>query len=110
MRFCTLAYSPTVGRTKPSCSDIVLLLIEQPKTMLILADPAWKRVIQPTDHGYVQEVLTDFADRAKSDPVVLFEQASEINLGPLVTAEVGVFDPEDTHLASMLQRFVSLPV
>jgi hypothetical protein len=73
---------------------------------VILVDPEWKRVIDSANHSYFQEIVRDFAARTKSAPHSLFEQALEINLGPLVTVDAGVFDLEEPRLSNIVRRFI----
>jgi hypothetical protein len=106
-RFCVLAYNPSRGAEGLSPSDqAVLLLLEQPAGFLVLVAPDWKSRILPPDHRYFEEIIADFAHRAKSDPLGLLQQASEVNVGSLITWETGFVETKKSHIAELIQRFI----
>ena len=107
LRFCALAYNPSHGAEGLSPADrAILLLLEQPTRLLVLVDPGWQSRIPLFDHGFFEETIADLAHRAKSDPLGLLNQASELNLGPLVTQETGLVGTNREGIAEFVQRFV----
>lgn len=109
LRFCALAYSPSHGAEGLSPTDqAVLLLLEQPAALLVLIDPGWQRRIPLVDHDFFEGILTDFAHRAKSGPLGLLRQASELNHGPLITQEVGFVETHREAIAEFIQQFIPL--
>ena len=106
-RFCALAYSQSHGAEGLLPGDrAILLLLEQPTRLLVLVDPGWQSRIPPVDHDFIEETIADLAHRAKSDPLGLLHQASELNLGPLVTRETGFVDTNMEGITEFVQRFV----
>ncbi len=108
-RFCVLEYSPSRGAEGLSpTGQAVLLLLEQPTGFLVLVVPDWKSRILPPDHRYFEEIMADFAHRAKSDPLSLLQQASEVNVGTLITRETGYVDMNKADIAELIQRFIPI--
>lgn len=107
LRFCALAYSPSHGAEGLSPADrAVLLLLEKSGELLVLVDPGWQSRILPTDRDFFEEIIADFARRAHSDPLGLLHQASELDLGPILTQETGIVDAKREGIAELIQSFV----
>lgn len=82
------------------------MLLEQPGGLLVLVDPDWPNKILADDHDFFHQIRTDFARRAATDPASLIAQASELNVGPLVTLRTGLVEEDAELLREILQRFV----
>jgi len=109
IRFCVLAYSPGDAAEGPSPDDRdILLLIENTSGAVLLINPDWQELIRAADVEYLGALLTDFRHRAKLDARRLFEQASELNVGPLLTRDAGVAKRDDPRIAQLMARFVPL--
>ena len=76
--------------------------------MNIRVHPDWRRIVGETDHNYVSEILSDFKQRAKSDPADLFKQASSLVLGPLITHTVSSTLTNYQRLFNLCRGFVEL--
>lgn len=101
-RYCTLIYRPS---EKPSPVERpVLLLLERPSGIRILVDPEWQLMILPQDRDFIQEILADFGRRTDTDAV--FKQLSQLNWGPLVTQEIGIWSVGNDRLLDLVNRFV----
>lgn len=82
------------------------MLLEQRGGLLVLIDPDWPNKILPDDHDFFDQIHADLARRAATDPASLIEQASELNVGPLVTLRTGLVEEDAEPLRGILQRFV----
>ena len=82
----------------------MVLLIENDEGMSVRVDPNWRNHVEPADLDFLEELIGDFALRAKSDPESLFAQAQALGVGPLVTQTVGVFSAEDQDIFDLMQR------
>lgn len=86
----------------------ILLLLQEPGRLLVLVDPDWETRVLPVDRAFFKETIADLAHRAKSDPLGLLHQASELNLGLLVTQETGFVDISREDIAEFVRRFIPL--
>jgi hypothetical protein len=73
-----------------------------------LIDPGWRAIVQAKDVKYIESLFTDFLERAKERPTVLFEQLSTLAVGPLVTQETGEQIADHPALFDLSSRFVHL--
>ncbi len=86
----------------------MVLLLEETDGLRVLVDPNWRKAVAPADFEFLEELITDFAQRANSDPANLFEQSRMLNLGPLVTEEEGPLEMNHPKLLDALRRFVAV--
>lgn len=86
----------------------MVLLIEQADCLKVFVDPDWRAAVQSTDIEYIDGILSDFTDRAASDPKTLFAQTSSLSVGPLLTHETGSFLTDNLRCSNLLGRFVEL--
>lgn len=83
------------------------MLIREPDRLRLLVDPNWRKAVSSADHAYIEATIADFSDRARSDWQALFEQASSLSVGPLVTHETGALGA-DTRLSPLLSHLVEM--
>lgn len=86
----------------------VILLIEQSGRLKIMIDPIWQSFVDASDQKFIQDCIADFAERAQSDPMNLFEQCLALNLGPLQTEAEGLVGAEHPKLLDAIRRFIDL--
>jgi hypothetical protein len=67
-----------------------------------------RTIIQKQDLEYTQSLLQDFLERAKREPVALFNQLSSLGIGSFVTQDVGSNLADDSSLQELSSRFVEL--
>lgn len=90
-RFCVLEYHASESdRDQGDSPKIIALVIFSPDGQVaIRVHPEWEKIVLPTDREYLEALYGDFHVRIKSDPDALFQQLSELSVGPLVTREAG---------------------
>jgi hypothetical protein len=109
-RFCALEYRgrnwDVSAQEEPS---VILLVLEDGKSGLqFLAHPDWRRIVEAEDLDYIESLLQDFKGRAKLHPGALFKQVSSLQVGPLVTHEVGSRISDHPPLIELRSRLVQL--
>lgn len=108
-RFCALAYRVPEYRGTPSREQkVIVLLVEDDGSVNVFVDPNWQEVTETSDHDYIYAILADFKNRAKIDAKALFQQASSLSVGSLVTSEVGTFQLNDPGWTDLLGRMVEV--
>lgn len=85
-----------------------MLLLKKPGRLLVLIDPGWQSRILPADREFFEEIIADFAHRAESDALGLLKQASELNLGPLITLETGFLAADRGGIADLVLRYIPI--
>lgn len=89
---CALRYR---GFDEPACSVagwIALIAVKRGAQVDFYVSPSLLEQIPASEQPYVQELLRDFAHRARTGAEALFNQICSLSTGPLVTESV-------THLA-----------
>ena len=107
LRFCTLASRATgAGSDRSSSEGAILLLVERPAALRVLIHPHWAEKVLPQDRDYLSRIRDDFRQRAMTDPDGLFKQASELNVGPLITLKTGFVTDDPASLNEMMKQFL----
>ena len=108
-QYCLLAYSPSHGTEFPSADDRpVMLLLKTLSRLVVMIEPDWREFIMLADREYLDSVIADIRRRAELDPAALFQQATELNLGPLITQEAGCTDENHFRFAEILAHFLPI--
>jgi len=72
----------------------------------IFVSPNLKVLIRQDHLQYMNELLEDFNQRMRLDPVALFEQLCSLSVGLLVTQKVGTCSADEDYLDSICSGFV----
>jgi hypothetical protein len=106
LRFCFLAYNKADGESIPPSPHALpfLVALESPGGELgLFIRPDWESFVPVVDHQFIQSLLVDLKDRLSYEPSAVFEQLSTLDLGPLVTCEVGSLASDDPELSDRLR-------
>jgi hypothetical protein len=110
-RYCTLVYKlPELEFAAAQSPPIIALIILQNDSPPdILIDPNWRSFVRSEDLEYIESLFNDFVKRSKVDSEALFEQISNLSIGPLITQESGEGNLDQSPLVARLQsRFSRL--
>lgn len=90
-RFSVLQYIASEGDQDRVDSPTIIALVTSSYNgeVGIRVHPEWERIVLPVDRKYLEDLFGDFRMRVKSDPDALFQQLSDLSVGPLVTREAG---------------------
>jgi hypothetical protein len=89
-RFCALVYRTGRAESPSAPERVVILFLGGPGGSLrVLTRRDWRNMVSSEDVEYVQALMDDFRERARSTPDPLFKQVSSLSVGPLVTYAVG---------------------
>lgn len=101
-RFCRLEYRlPQDRETLSHDHFVIALLIEEAGNLRVFVDPTWSRKVGYADRDYIAAILSDFKSRIDFDPDAVFNQITSLNLGPLVTHDLGTLPNDDPRLTGM---------
>ena len=91
-RFCVLQYIASGGEGDRVDSPTIIAVVTsaQDGEVAIRVHPECEKIVLPIDWEYMEALFRDFRMRIRSDPDALFQQLSDLSVGPLVTQEVGL--------------------
>lgn len=109
-QFCTLEYRPQNWDVASSQTAPVILLVlrNEQSNLRFLIHPELRILVHPEDRDYIGSLLLDFGERANQHPDDLFKQISSLNVGPLVTQEVGSSLSDFPAIQKLTSDFVQL--
>jgi len=87
---------------------ILLMLKDEDGNVRFLVHPELRAVVQREDLAYIKSLLRDFKERAGLHRHALFRQLSSLEVGPLVTHEVGASPSDEPSSLAACSRFVPL--
>jgi hypothetical protein len=89
--FCCLAYCPTdlAAAQRSELQTIMVLVRHDRHGLKIFRHPSLWKIVIPEDHHYFSRLLDDLHLRARHEPDRLFQQMSNLGVGPLVTRKCG---------------------
>jgi hypothetical protein len=67
--------------------------------------PELGQIVRGEGLAYIESLLKDFVERAKTCPAELFQQLCSLAVGPLVTVEVGTRLSEYPRLKELSSQF-----
>ncbi len=87
--------------------QIILIIIKDRNGKLHFSvSPTLNQIVTIHDMLYIKSLLRDFIQRAAIRPLDLFQQLCSLDVGPLVTKEVGSNLVDQPHLWELLSRFL----
>jgi hypothetical protein len=87
----------------------VLLVLSNEKCRLrFFVHPDWRTFVQCDDLNYIESLLLDFSERAKSHPDALFKQLCNLGVGPILTQEAGANLDDYPSLRRLSSEFIEL--
>jgi hypothetical protein len=109
-QFCALEYREKRWNiaASPKSTVVLLALRDEEGTPRFLVHPELRTIVLEEDLAYIEDLLSDFLQRAMQDPAALFTQISSVGVGPLVTNEVGSSLSECPAMESLSARFMPL--
>jgi hypothetical protein len=87
---------------------ILLVLRDVEGSLRFLVHPNLRSLAHPEDLEYIESLLQDFVERARLHEEVLFKQLCSLQVGPLVTQEVGQNLSEHPTMQKLASRFVQI--
>lgn len=88
------------------CLLIALVLFDKNDGVRVFVTPRLQEVVPEDDWHYLDALFADFLVRAKSNTDELFQQLRSLQVGPLLTEEVGGDLAEFPHLEAKARDFV----
>jgi hypothetical protein len=109
-QFCSLEYREQRWNmaASPKSTVVFLALRDEEGTPRFLVHPELRTVVLEEDLAYIEDLLSDFLQRAMQDPAALFKQISSVGVGPLVTKEVGSSLSECPAIECLSSKFMPL--
>jgi hypothetical protein len=69
-----------------------------------------EQLVATRDRGYIEELLDDMVERAKDFPNELFEQLSNLSVGPVVSGEIELIEAREADISALYPDFVAADV
>jgi hypothetical protein len=90
MPYCVVEYRPKPWTVPPeSPAPIFLLALTDQEGLCLFLNPSWTEFVREEDMSYIQALIPSLKRKSEHELGTLFEELSELSLGPLVTADVG---------------------
>ena len=87
---------------------VILALSNEDDNLRFFMHPELNKIVQERHWTYIESLLLDFRERADLDRDSLFQQISDLSVGPLVTAEAGSDISDYPVLLDLRSRFKKL--
>jgi hypothetical protein len=87
---------------------MLLVLKDEDGSLRLLVHPEFRTIVRKEDLDYIESVLNDFKERARSHPAELFLQISTLGVGPLLTRESGLNLSDHPSMLEHASQFVEL--
>jgi hypothetical protein len=87
---------------------MLLVLKDDDGNLQLLVHPEFRTIVREEDLDYIESVLDDFRERARSHPAELFLQVSSLGVGPLLTRETGLNLSDHPSMLEHASQFVEL--
>ena len=88
VRVCSVRYLSPQANSAPEMGPVVLFAVQSRLGLRLYTHPGLKQQVSEDDRDYMEEILRDFETRAQESPEDLFDQLSQLSIGPLVTDAV----------------------
>jgi hypothetical protein len=85
VRICTVKYclpDRTVGST---AGELILLAVLDASGLKLYTRTSARRQVSEFDSAYIDELLQDLTERARTHPIDVFQQLSSLSSGPIIT-------------------------
>lgn len=103
---CVLTYRPSGSVLDTSEGVAILLVVKQAGSIAFYVSPDSRKHVSESDWVYIDELLKDLVSRASVSPGAVFEQLSELSVGPLRAGSVREVDLESDPIASLYAGFI----
>jgi len=88
-RICTVKYRRPELMIESTAGVVFLLAIRDEAGLKLYIHPTLVRQISYSDQEYIDDLLKDLIHRAKAFPDEVFQQLSNLSVGPIITDTVG---------------------
>lgn len=106
---CALSYRDSRVPADARDGEVILLAVRDREGLKLYASPRCMKVVQRADRRYIEELIKDLVERASATPDQVFEQLSNLSVGPLVTESVRGFEDAGAAIASLYPGFRLCP-
>jgi len=87
-RICALQYSARNSSPAAVSGPVILLAIQDESGLKLFPHRGLKQQVSEQDWEYIDELLLDLEGRSREFPVEVFQQLSNLSVGPLITGAV----------------------
>jgi hypothetical protein len=106
-QYCVLVYRASGSEFSPLGDEAPVLLahLSPDSGLSLFVNSRWHDIVAHEHQEYFRSLLEDFALRAKSDRGRLFQQITSLEVGPIVTRDVGQWDTRDDSVNALYSAF-----
>lgn len=108
MQVCTLKYRNPLLPVSANSGPTILLAVKDGAKLSLYISPKLRDEIDDTDWDFIEDLLQDLSRRAVTSPEVLFQQLSDLSVGPLVTDAVETMKAREIGFRQILSDFCLL--
>ena len=87
-RICALQYNDQSTPPAVSPGPVVLLAILDASGLKLYSHRGLRQQVSERDWAYINELILDLEDRSREFPAEVFQQLSNLSVGPLITGAV----------------------
>lgn len=104
VQVCALRYLP---QADPGMQDgfVILYALKNASVLRLYIHHGFRPLVSEADREYIDELLTDLRHRCERDPEELFVQLCNLNVGPVVTDAIDVYQNCEPNLGAAFEPF-----
>jgi hypothetical protein len=89
---------------------VILLAVRDEKGLMLYVPRTLRQLISDPDWNYIDELLKDLNRRAAFSPDAVFEQISNLSVGPIVTDTVRRTELPESEIGGLYPGFFPLSI
>jgi len=105
MQVCKLKYWCQNSMSRPTSGAVILLAVKDSGGLSLYACRSLIQQIPDRDKTYIDDLLMDLVLRSKNFPDEIFQQLSNLSVGPIVTDAVGWVQPGEIPIEKAYPEF-----
>ena len=110
VQICTLRYCRPGSPVESTDGPVILLAVKDRADLRLYAHRTLRQQISDRDQEYIDDLLKDLIRRSKTTPDEVFQQLSNLSVGPIVTDVVGLVERRKFNVGEQYPDFIYLPV
>jgi hypothetical protein len=101
-----IKYLPPESMIESTAGVVILMAIRDSVGLRLFVHRSYKQHISDRDQAYIDDLLMDLVLRSKTHPDEVFEQLSNLSVGPVITGGVGWIDLYESAIEEIYPDFL----
>jgi hypothetical protein len=110
VRICTLKYRKPDSGIDSDAGEVIFLAVKSAHSLKLYTRRDLTQLISGRDRAFVRDLLNDMVQRAEDSPDELFEQLSNLSVGPVVTDGVKSIANPEAGIEALYEGFCAARV